>query len=223
MGSHSDSRCFQDFFGEDNAFGADVSAGEISDFAVEAFVGERELEGDAGVVDDFLPAGDAVFDLADVVVAKAFVERGERGNLLANDFVADDFPDGVVGFGEDVIVSEFCFAEASFEAAGEIVGGVRGDVGAVEVERYAVMEIEIALDRLEIDDTESADVGGIVDLVFVHDVAGALDYAGDASFADEHVMGFFGEHEAAGAGEWIESGFGERAELKFSVAVGEET
>jgi hypothetical protein len=123
------------------AFGADEIAGEISDLAVEAFVRKRELEGDAGVVDYFLPAGDAVFDFADVVVAQAFIERGERGDLLADNFVADDFPDSVVGFGEDVVVGEFCFAEASFEAAGEIVGGVGRNVGAVEVERNAVVKI----------------------------------------------------------------------------------
>ena len=121
------------FFGEDLAFGADEGPGEVSDLTMKAFVGKREFEGDAGVVDHFLPAGDAVFDFADVIVAEAFVERGERGDLLADDFVADDFPDGVVGIGENVIVVEFGFAETTFEAAGEIVGGVGRDVGAVEV------------------------------------------------------------------------------------------
>ena len=38
---------------------------------------------------------------------------------------------------------------------------------------------------------------------------------------DEHVVGFFGEHEARGARERIEGAFGERGELELAVAVGE--
>ncbi len=44
----------------------------------------------------------------------------------------------------------------------------------------------------------------------------------DAGFADEHVVRFFGEHEAAGAREGIKAGLRESAKLEFSVAIGEE-
>ena len=43
----------------------------------------------------------------------------------------------------------------------------------------------------------------------------------DARLADEHVVRFIGQHELAGACQRIETGFGQRAELVLSVAVGE--
>src|SRR5260370_8907586 len=84
------------------------------------------------------------------------------------------------------------------------------------------MEIEIALNGLQIDYAERAHIRGSVDFVFLHDFAGALNNAAHATFSDEHVMRFFGEHEPAGACERIQTGFSERAELKFPVAVREE-
>ena len=44
----------------------------------------------------------------------------------------------------------------------------------------------------------------------------------DAGLADEHVMRFLGQHEAARARERIEARLGKRAELILAVAVGEE-
>ena len=54
-----------------------------------------------------------------------------------------------------------------------------------------------------------------------HRLAGALDDAGDAGLADEHVMRFLGQHEAAGARQRIEAGLRQRLELHLAVAVGE--
>src|SRR5260370_30012995 len=85
------------------------------------------------------------------------------------------------------------------------------------------MEIEVALNSLQVDDAEGADIGRIIDFIFFHDFAGALNDAADSGLADKHVMRFFGEHEAAGAGERVEAGFSEGAELEFAVAVGEES
>ena len=59
--------------------------------------------------------------------------------------------------------------------------------------------------------------------MLLHDFAGSLDNSADATFTHEHVMGFLGEHEAASARQRIEAGFGQGAELKFAVAVGEES
>jgi len=50
---------------------------------------------------------------------------------------------------------------------------------------------------------------------------GALDDAADAGLADEHVMGFFGQHELARSRERIEGALGEGEQLIFAVAVGE--
>ena len=58
--------------------------------------------------------------------------------------------------------------------------------------------------------------------MFAHLLAGAPHDAHDAGFAHKHVVGLFGQHEAAGAGQRIEARFRERAELELAVAVLEE-
>ena len=56
---------------------------------------------------------------------------------------------------------------------------------------------------------------------FLHQLASALENAGDAGLADEHVMRFFGEHEARRARQRIERAFRQRQQLRLAVAVGE--
>ena len=65
------------------------------------------------------------------------------------------------------------------------------------------------------------DVGRVRDAGFLHRVAGALHDAADAGLADEHVVRFLGQHEAAGARERIEAGLRQRVQLHLAVAVGE--
>ena len=67
----------------------------------------------------------------------------------------------------------------------------------------------------------ACDVVGIVDAGLLHRLAGALDDAGDAGLAHEHVVRFLGQHEAAGARQRIEAGLRQRLELHLAVAVGE--
>ena len=55
----------------------------------------------------------------------------------------------------------------------------------------------------------------------LHGLAGPLHHAGDAGLADEHVMRFFRQHEAAGARQRIEAGLREPVQLHLAVAVGE--
>src|SRR5258707_10838029 len=85
------------------------------------------------------------------------------------------------------------------------------------------MEIEVALNGLQVDHTKGAHISGRIDFVFFHHFAGALNDAADAGLTDEHVMRFFGEHESASTCEGIEAGFGQGAELEFAVAVSEES
>ena len=66
------------------------------------------------------------------------------------------------------------------------------------------------------------DVVRVLDAGRLHRLAGALDGAPDAGLADEHVVRFLGEHEAAGARERIEARLREALELHLAVAVGEE-
>ena len=63
---------------------------------------------------------------------------------------------------------------------------------------------------------------GVVDAGRPHRLAGALDGAADPGFAHEHVVGFLGEHEPAGARQGIEAGLRQAFELHLAVAVGEE-
>ena len=57
--------------------------------------------------------------------------------------------------------------------------------------------------------------------MLVHDLAGPLHNAADAGLANEHVVRFLGQHEAAGARQGIEGGFRESGQLVLAVAVGE--
>ena len=65
------------------------------------------------------------------------------------------------------------------------------------------------------------DIGGIADPGGPHRLAGSLHHAADAGFADEHVVRFLRQHEAAGARQGIEAGLRQRVQLHLAVAVGE--
>src|SRR6266850_2505370 len=210
------------FLAQDFSFGADKVSREIADFAMEALVRQGQTEGDAGIVNDALPAGHAIGDLFDVIIAQAFVQSGQRRDGLGKDFSVDDFEHGVFRLAQNVIVIQFSFTEASFQAAGEIIRSVRRNVRTVKIESHAVVKIQVLLNRLEINHAQGAHIRGAIELMFLHHFAGALNDAADAGLADEHVVGFLGEHEAAGARKRIKAGFGERAKLEFAVAIGEE-
>ena len=85
--------------------------------------------------------------------------------------------------------------------------------------------MRLLLDGRQVDDAELAhllDLVRVVDAGLLHRLAGALDDAGDAGLAHEHVVRFFGQHEAAGARQRIEARLRQRLELHLAVAVGEE-
>src|SRR6266852_300692 len=121
-----------------------------------------------------------------------------------------------------MIVIEFSFADASLEAAGVIICGIRGNIRAMKIESNAVVKVQISLDGLQIDYAEGAHIRRIIDFVFLHHFASALDDAAYSGLSNEHVVGFLGEHEAAGPREGIEAGFRQGAELELAVAVGKE-
>ena len=83
------------------------------------------------------------------------------------------------------------------------------------------MEVQVTLNRLQINCSGSTNFCCIVRLQFIHHRSGARQHARDAAFAHEHVVRLFGEHEFRGACERIECTFGKRAKLKFPVAIGE--
>ncbi|MNV53839.1 hypothetical protein D3C71_1460010 [compost metagenome] len=94
-------------------------------------------------------------------------------------------------------------------------------VRAEQVDGDAVVEVQVALDGLQVDHAGGAHAFGVVGLQLVHHFAGALDHARDARFAHEHVVRFFGQHELGGARQRVEAGLRQRAQLELAVAVGE--
>jgi hypothetical protein len=87
------------------------------------------------------------------------------------------------------------------------------------------VQVGLLLQRRQVDDAERADAGDVIrvlDAGLLHGLAGALDNAAHARLADEHVVGFLGQHEAAGARERIEARLRQALELHLAVAVGEE-
>ena len=65
------------------------------------------------------------------------------------------------------------------------------------------------------------DVVRVADPRLLHRLAGALHHAGNAGLAHEHMVGFLGQHKAAGARKRIEARLRQRLELHLAVAVGE--
>src|SRR6266436_5811685 len=210
------------FLAQNSSFGADKVSREIADFTMEALVGQGQTEGNAGIVDDALPASHAVGNFLDVIITQPLIQSGQRRDRLGKDFFVYDFGHGIFRLAQDVIVFQLGFTEPPFQAAGEIIRSVRRNVRAVEIQSYAVVKIQVLLNRLEIDHAQGAHVGRIIEFMFLHHFAGPLNDAADAGFADEHVMGFLGEHEAASARKRNKTGFGERTKLEFAVAIGEE-
>ena len=85
------------------------------------------------------------------------------------------------------------------------------------------MEVQVFLDRGQVDHTERAHVRRIFHVIFSHHFASPLNNAAHTRFAHEHVMCLFGQHEAASAREGIEARFCQSTKLEFSVAVGKES
>ncbi len=109
----------------------------------------------------------------------------------------------------------------ALDPARERPGCVRRLLRAEQIERRREPEIDVALDRWQIDHAVLAQQCRIVRLEVRHLLQRAADHPGDAGLADEHVMGFLRQHEAAGPGQRIESRFRQAHELILAVAVGE--
>src|SRR5271156_1677623 len=80
------------------------------------------------------------------------------------------------------------------------------------------MKVYIPLNDTKIDATILTDY--IIIMLF-HQLAGAADHAADSRLADEQMVRFFGQHEAAGPRQRIETRFGQTRQLILAVAVGE--
>ena len=174
--------------------------------------------------DHLVPAADADIAIDHVVVAQPHVERRQRRRILVLDLAVDQAQHRIGVALELVVVLEPVLAVAALQAGMEGVGGIGRNLVAEQIERQREVQVRLFLDGRQVDDAELAhrlDIVGIVDAGLLHRLAGALDDAGDAGLAHEHVVGFLGQHEAAGARQRIEAGLRQRFELHLAVAVGE--
>ena len=122
---------------------------------------------------------------------------------------------------QPVVVVQPRFLVAPLEAGGEVVGGVGGHFLPEKVHRNTVVKIDVLLDGGQVDDPCLPQPPRVVRAQLVHHLCGALRHSHHPGLADEHVVGFFREHEPAGAGQRIETRLSQGRQLVLSVAVGE--
>src|SRR5258705_6446886 len=196
----------------------DLHLREGADRAPEAAVGQGEREVDAVALDDLVPAVHPALAVRDVVVAESLIERHERPLLAGDDLVPGQRRHRVGAVLEPVVVLPLGLLEAALEAHGVEVGRVGRDLGAEQVERDRAVEVDVLLHRGQVHPAVAPDVVG---LVLPHDLAGPLHDAPHPALAHEHVVGFLGQHEAAGARQRVEAALGQARELVLAVPVGE--
>ena len=80
------------------------------------------------------------------------------------------------------------------------------------------MEVDVALQCVEVDSAVRRNVDGVV---LVHQVDGPLDDAAYTAGTHEHVVGLLFQHEVAGAAERVECRLSQRPQLVLAVTVGE--
>src|SRR6266849_1075297 len=204
---------------DDAPVGRHAHLPEAADGPVKGPVRQGQLEVDAVLPDDLVPAGHPALAVGDVVVAKALVEGDEGGLLAGDDALAVQLGYGIRRLLEQVVVRLLGLLEAALEPQGVEVGRVGRDFRAEEVEGDGAVEIQIALDGGQID---PAVLAQIVRLVLAHELAGALDDAHDARLAHEHVVRLLGQHEAARARQGVEAALGQAGQLVLPVPIGEE-
>jgi hypothetical protein len=120
-----------------------------------------------------------------------------------------------------VVVGAFAFFVAAFQTRAVERSGVARLVGTKQVDGDAEVEVQVALDGGQIDDTGGTQLGRVVGFQLVHHLAGAVDDAAHTRLAHKHVVRFFGQHELGGAGQRVKAGLGQCTQLELAVTVGE--
>src|SRR5580658_1647626 len=206
---------------DDMARGIDGLARPGADAAAEARTRQRQFAAVARLDDEAVPALDADLAVADIGAAHRFVHGiAQRYGVAGDAALSVRHVERHRAFLAEM-VGEIRLVRPTLDARREIAGGVRGDLGAEEVERGAEPEIEIALDGRKIDRALGAHRLRILAAELLHHFERAAHDPRDAGVADEHVMRFLGQHELAAAREWIETALGEALQLELAVAVGE--
>ncbi len=112
---------------------------------MECFVWNGEAEGNAGLVDDLVPAVDAADGVLDIVIAQHLVEGVEHRYLLLHQVAVLHVENLVAVALKHMVVGALGFVEATLQAGGVEGGGVARLVGAEQVYGHAEVEVQIAL------------------------------------------------------------------------------
>ena len=206
----------------DAAFGVGWDIGPDADAAAKARRRQFEAEIAAGLLYLHVPALQPDFAVAHIGLAQHFVHRiAQVYRFLFQPALAVGGRELIGGVGTDVVLVLRGFVRPAFDAVGERTSGIRRYFRAEQIQGRAEPEIEIALQQRQIDHALSPQRLHLVGAELFHHLEGAFDHAADAGFADEHVVRFLREHEAAGTRQRIEARFGQTLQLELAVAVGE--
>src|SRR5882724_5815415 len=136
---------------DDAAVGRHPHLREGSDGAAEGAMRQREGEVHAVTLDDLVPAVHPALAVGDVVVPQPLVERDQRRLLAGDDLLAVEADHRVDPVLQAVIVGLLGLLEAPLEPRGVEVGGIGRDLGAEEVERDRAVEVDVLLQRGQVD------------------------------------------------------------------------
>ena len=101
-----------------------------------------------------------------------------------------------------MIIVNLMLKEPPLDARVEGVRRIGRNLAAKQIKAERVVHVQLFLDRRQINDAQIADlvdVIGVSDASLVHRIDRRLNGAAHASFANEHMVRFFGQHKAAGA------------------------
>src|SRR4029453_12235716 len=180
---------------DDPPVGRDLDVGEGADGAMEGAMGQLELRVDAVLLDHLVPPSHPAGAVGHVVVAQPLIQGDQRRLRAGHEPVTQHVSDGVGLVLQPVIVVLLGLLDASLQPHRVEVGGVGGDLGAEEVQGHRAVEVDVLLDRREVD---APVLPHIVRPVLAHQLARALHDPLHARLAHEHVVGLLGQHEPAG-------------------------
>ena len=178
---------------------------------------ERDLEREPLGRDRAVPLAHGALAVGDVLVAQHLVERVAQADLLAGQLAVLEHVDRVDALERGVVLI-LVLLVATLEARSEEVRRVVRDLAAEELDRAGEPEVDVLLDRRQIDAALPARVAV---RVLLGQARALLQHAVDARLTDEEVERLLGQHEARRAGERIEAGLGQGRELVLAVTVGE--
>ena len=88
---------------------------------------------------------------------------------------------------------------APFDTVVESVGRIRRHLLTKQIKGKGIVQVQFLLDRWQVNDAKIPDFRDVIwisDPSLVHRIQSRLDRATNTRFANEHVVGFFGQHKA---------------------------